>query len=73
MDVGVNQPFKDGIRNSFDEFCILTDFDRKPLQEDVYQWVKTSFKGVKKQQIINTKVLEVPNSGPLAQTQIESR
>jgi hypothetical protein len=54
MVVGVNRPFKDGIRQNYYEFCIRNDFDRKPRREDVSQWVKDSFDGVKRQQIINT-------------------
>jgi hypothetical protein len=54
MYVGVNNPFKDDIWNSYDAIYIHTDFDRKSLREDVSQWVKASLDGVKQQQIINT-------------------
>jgi hypothetical protein len=47
MDVGVNRPFKDGIRRSYDAFCIESDFNKKPRREDVSRWVKVAYDGVK--------------------------
>jgi hypothetical protein len=28
MDVGCNKPFRDGIQNSFDNFCVINDFNQ---------------------------------------------
>jgi hypothetical protein len=54
MDVGVNRPFKDGIRSAYDDFCIKHDFDKKPRREDVAVWIKHAFDGVKTSTIEKT-------------------
>jgi hypothetical protein len=54
MDVGVNRPFKDGIRSAYDAFCIRTDFNSKPRREDVSQWIRDAYDGVRRKHIIKT-------------------
>jgi DDE superfamily endonuclease len=54
MDVGVNKPFKDRIRDKYDQWFFNQGCTNKPQREDVAKWVKASFEGVSTTTIIKT-------------------
>ena len=52
LDVGVNRPFKDFVREKYEQF--MSQNDRKPSRLDVAQWVADAWKRVSMESIINT-------------------
>ena len=54
LDVGVNKPFKNHIRDSYDTWFGLNNYDIKPQRSDVAQWVTASFDAVEKSTILKT-------------------
>lgn len=56
MDVGLNKPFKNHIRDQYDDWCLNRDetTTTKPLRTDVSQWVHESWHSIESAVISNT-------------------
>jgi hypothetical protein len=54
MDVGVNKPFKDYIRDEYDRWFFGQPMNAKPQREDVAKWIKTAFESIKDSTIKKT-------------------
>jgi DDE superfamily endonuclease len=54
MDVGVNKPFKDYIRDEFDRWFFGRAINAKPQREDVARWIKKAFESIKDSTIKKT-------------------
>jgi DDE superfamily endonuclease len=71
MDVGINKPFKDRIRDGYDQFMCEHNYGSKAKREDVSQWVKLAFHGIRLSTIYRTwtKVgLETVGTGVVVDT-----
>jgi DDE superfamily endonuclease len=55
MDVGINKPFKDYVRDCYDRWfgTVEYNYKTKPRREDVAQWIEAAFDCVTKATIIN--------------------
>ena len=54
LDVGINKPFNNYIRNNVAEWQVAHDFNDKPLRQDVAHWIWTSWLAIKDITIKNT-------------------
>jgi len=54
LDVGINKPFSDYIRNNVAEWQVSHDFNDKPLRQDVAHWIRMSWLAIKDSTIKNT-------------------
>jgi hypothetical protein len=46
MDVGINKPFKDQVRDAYDHWFCDNNFNKKPQRDNIAQWVKSSFDNI---------------------------
>ena len=54
LDVGINKPFKNHLRDSYDTWFSGNDYDAKPQRSDVATWVKDAMNAVEKSTIKRT-------------------
>jgi DDE superfamily endonuclease len=54
MDIGLNKPFKNKIRDIDDDWGYTNDYDAKPQREDVAYWIKHAWEQVTYQTMIRT-------------------
>ena len=54
MDVGVNKPFKDNIRESVEDFMFENECNMQPRRQDVVDWVKTSWDKIRTETLLKT-------------------
>ena len=53
MDVGLNKPFKEKMRDHFDMYQVETNCT-KPSRQDVSKWIKGAWDGITQETILNT-------------------
>jgi DDE superfamily endonuclease len=46
MDVGINKPFKDKVRDAYDDWYMAGNFQNKPQRQDVASWIKASYDAI---------------------------
>ena len=54
MDVGINKPFKDWVRQAVETFLSQNDVDTKPSWQVVSHWIANSWGNIPAQMIVNT-------------------
>jgi len=54
LDVGINKPFSDYIRNNVADWQVSHDFNDKPLRQDVAHWIRLAWLEIKVSTITNT-------------------
>mgnify|MGYP005852193269 CR=1 FL=1 len=54
LDVGVNKPFSDYIRQQVDDWQVRNQFDTKPRRQDVSHWIKMAWMEITETTIKNT-------------------
>lgn len=54
LDVGINKPFADYIREQVDRWQLRNAFDKKPSRQDVSHWIRMSWMEIRESTIINT-------------------
>jgi hypothetical protein len=54
MDVGLNKPFKDRIRDEYDRWFFANECQGKPHRDNIARWVKASFDSITTTNINNT-------------------
>jgi DDE superfamily endonuclease len=54
MDIGLNKPFKNKIRDIYDDWGYTHDYNAKPQREDVAYWIKYAWDNVTYQTMIRT-------------------
>jgi DDE superfamily endonuclease len=48
MDVGINKPFKNHLKEQYNRWCLahINDTEQKPQREDVAQWIKIAWEKI---------------------------
>jgi DDE superfamily endonuclease len=54
MDIGLNKPFKNCIRDCYDDWLFDNDYNKTPQREDVSTWIKQAWEKVRYETIIKT-------------------
>lgn len=54
MDVGLNKPFKDSTNDGYDRWYHDVAIHEKPTRQDVSQWIKTAWEGIREDTILKT-------------------
>ena len=57
LDIAINKPFKDDMRKKYNEFAIKYGGNKKPVSEDLIEWIVSSWydpKVIPKEMIINS-------------------
>jgi hypothetical protein len=53
MDVGINKPFKDYVKQEYEKFMV-ENIEGKPSRLDVAKWIAAGWENVKEESILNT-------------------
>ena len=54
MDVGMNKPFKDRMRECVEDFMVTYGVDKKPVRRDILHWIKKSWNEIPESVLVKT-------------------